>query len=467
MIAPALTLLALAASSADPCAPLTPRAPDPAAAAHYRSIALAERDRGAPSTAAVAFRSAAERDPLDVGSRAELARLCQESKEDPFASGVALLDAGDPRGALRAFHAARGAGPRTPALALMEGICLVELGEDDRAEPLLRLAEATPAQRDVARLFLGVVRLRAGDAPGAAALFAAARESRGLAPAAEALGRLARRDGRLVLSLLVESGWDSNVTLAPSSDPSAAEGDGFGGVSGAVLWRPLGPSGPFARGDAGLSRQVTQSAYDLAAFDVGGGLQLRRRSLALVGEYAFGTRTLAGAPYLSTHRLLASAVLGTRTTLATAYSARFERYAGDYRSYSGVLHRAGARLGFPLGAAARLDLGYGGARDLADAAELAYLEHGPGVELRVALRPRLRLALDASVAFRRYDEADPALGTTRADTVAQAVAAAELDLGKHLVGRLSVRGEVARSNVDAFSYGKVVPVLGILWIDGF
>lgn len=466
MIGPALTLLALAAVHADPCAPLAPAGPDPAAARAYRAVGEGERARGAASTAAVAFRAAAERDPEDVASRAALARLCAESREDPFARGVASLDAGDARGALQAFRAARDGGARSPALALLEGICHLELGQDREAEALLRAAESSPAHRDAARLFLGVLRLRVGDARGAAALLDKAADGRGLTRAAGELGRLARQDARFVVSLLVESGWDSNPTLEPASAP-AVEDDGFGGLAAAVLWRPRGATGPYVRGAGGFTQQLSVHELDFVAVDAAAGWQHVGRSFSLAAEYDLGTRRLAGAPYLDAHRLLASAAVGRRTTLSARYSARLERYAGPYADYSGTVHRAEVAVGVPLGRRARLVLGYEGTRDLARASDLSFLEHGPKAELRAAAGSRLRLGLRAGASVRRYDEAAAALEVLRDDVVLEGGAFAELDLRAGLTAHVTVRGVRARSSLDAFEYDKVVPTLGVLWVAGF
>lgn len=466
MIALALATLALVSAPVDACAPLAPVTPDLAAARVYRGIGEAERDRGAASTAAVAFRAAAERDPGDAASRAALARLCAQSTEDPFAQGVARLEAGDARRALEAFRSARDGGVRSPALSLLEGICHVELGQDREAEALLHAAESSPAHREAARLFLGVLRLRAGDAAGAAALFGAAAEAPALARVARDLGRLVRADARFVVSLLAEAGWDSNATLVPASEP-AAEDDGFGGLSAAVLWRPRGPTGPYVRGAGGFTQQVSVDGLDFVAVDGAAGWQHVRRAFSLAGEYDYGTRRLGGAPYLDAHRLLASAVFGSRTSLSTLYSARFERYAGAYRDYSGTVHRAEVTLGLPVGRTARLFLGYDGARDLARASDLSYLEHGPRAELRVAVGSRVRLSLRAGAAFRGYDEAGEGVGAVREDMVLEAGALSEVDLRAGFTARLSVRGVRARSSLDAFEYDKLVPALGVLWVAGF
>jgi tetratricopeptide (TPR) repeat protein len=471
-VTPALALALLLAGEAgagDPCAAVAPVAADPAASREYRAVGDAELARGARATAAAAYRAAAARDPDDRASRAALARLCSEGPQaDPFAEGVAAMDAGDPRRALRALRAARGATAPTPSAALLEGICHYDLGEDAEAEALLKIAETAPAHRDAARLHLGLIRLRAGDGGAAAALFDAAGGGPSLSEVAGDLARLARREGRLVLSLLAESGWDSNVTLAPAEAVPGPEADGAYGLTGAALWRPLGTSGPYLRGSAGLTEQLSLGAYDFAAWDAAAGWQARVRSLTLLAEYDLGARTLGGEPFLTAQRLLGSAILVRRgVALSATYSARLEDYAQAYRDYSGVLHRAELRLAFPIARALRGALSYGAARDLARAVDLSYVEHGPRAELRVALGRSARLGVEGGASFRRYDAGSAAGAPARADEVYDASALAELDLGARLVLRTAVQGRVARSSLGALEYDKIVPSLGLLWMAGY
>lgn len=464
----AIALVAGRAAGADPCAPPRPVAPDGAAAAEYRAVAEAELARGDLETATLAFQAAAARDPDDATSRAALARLCEEGpRPDPFAEGVARMEAGDPRGALRALRLTHGDAAPSPAVALLEGICRFDLGEDAAAEPLLRAAEASSAHRDTARLYLGLLRLRAGDASEAAALFDAARNGPALSGLAGEMGRLARRDGRLVLSLLAESGWDSNVTLAPEGGEPPPEADGAFGLTAEALWRPRGRSGPYVRATAGLSEQLSLADYDVSALDGALGWQLRLPSLTLAAEYDLGTRTLGGRRHVTAQRLLASAVLTRgRTSLSATYAALLEDYVPEYADYSGLTHRAELRLSVLVGASARVALAYGAARDLADAAALSFVEHGPRAELLVALGARTRLGLDAGVRFRAYDEADPAFGVTRDDVYLDGAAFGEVDLGTHLTARLALQARQARSTVDVLEYEKLVPFVGLLWVTG-
>lgn len=196
MIAAASLAAALALAAPDPCAPVAAAgAPDPSAAESYRAVGDAERAAGSRDTAAAAYRAALSRDPADARSRAALALLCADQARDgAFQRGLRRMESGDRRGAVAAFEEARAGGSDRSA-ALLEGICLYELGEDERARPLLAQAETDPAHRDAARFFLGLVALRAGRSADAAALLEASAADHRLGPAALDLARLARAKG--------------------------------------------------------------------------------------------------------------------------------------------------------------------------------------------------------------------------------------------------------------------------------
>jgi hypothetical protein len=461
----AILAVALAATAGDdPCAPVVPAgATDAAAAAEYRAVADAELSRGDRDTAAVAYRAAASLDPEDAASRGALARLCDEGPA--FAKGVALLDAGDPRRALDAFRATHPAGAPTPAVALLEGICHYDLGEDALAEPLLRLAETSPAQRDAARLHLGLLRLRAGDASEAAAFLDASTYGPGLGGVARDLAKYARRDRNLVASFLVESGWDSNVTLGPSA-LAGAQSDGALALVGAVLWRPRGADGPYVRASGEVSEQLSLDVYDFSDLGGAAGWQHRTRWLTVAAEYGLSYQTLGGAPYLTGQRLVASAVASRgRTALGATYAARIDDYAQAYADYSGTTHLGELRLSVPLGRS-RLALSYGAARDLARATALSFAEHGPRAELLVALGSRTRAGVEGGARFRAYDAAAAGATVARTDALLDASVFGEVDLSARLTARLTLQGRSVRSNVDALEYEKLVPFVGFLWAAG-
>jgi len=466
MIATILTALALAA--ADPCAPVARiepgGAPDPSAAAAYRAAAEAEAAAGSRDTAILAYRHAAALDPADGASRAALARICGAGPvSDPFQDGLVKMDAGDLRGAIAAFRAARGQ-TGDPSAALLEGICHYELGEGREAEPLFRAAERSPDDAELARLYRGLLALRDGASARAAALFDAASASAAIAPVASDLARLARTQGPWALTLVAASGFDSNVTLAPPGAPPSRASDGLYALSATGVLRPWGPDAPYLRALGLLDRQLRLDAYDVAGGDLAGGWQFQEARWAGIAEYDFSYRTFGGSPFLSSHRLLASAwTLVGGVTLGASTLARFEAYADGFSPFSGTVLAAELRASFALGARARLALAYGAARDSARLSILSYLEHGPRAELRIAAARGVRLGADVAATFRGYDVFDPTLGARRLDTVLDAAALAEWDLSPRWTAQLALRGRRALSNMSGFEYAKVVPTIGLAY----
>ena len=456
-------VLAVMLASPDPCASVEPAArPDRAAARAYRTVAESELVAGSVETAVSSYRDAIANDPADDESREALVRLCRlPPPPDPFREGVRLMDAGEYRAAAEAFRSAR-PGDAAPSAALLEGICRFELGDDDEARALFQEAAAYPPHREEARLYLGLVALRGGAAAEATALFESAATNPALERMAGDLARLARRDGRLVLSVAAESGWDSNVTLAPNGTPSGpVESDGLYAFSANALFRPQGSEGPYLRAGGFLQDQMQVSAYDFGGFDAAAGWQLGRGGQGLLAEYDYGARRFGGASYLSAHRLLGSAWLRTGSVLLGAsYLVRFESYAPAWSAFSGTLQRAELRASLLATPAVRLGLAYGVGRDAARDSVLSWLEHGPRAELRIAVG-RVLLGADASLAWRPYDAYDPSLSARRADRYLDGAAFAEWDLDGGLSLRLSLLGRKALSNVPAFAYDKLLPTVGI------
>lgn len=463
---PAL-LAALALGAADPCAPIVPAAsPDPASAAAYRKVGDAEEARGDRDTAALAWRTAASLDPSDRASRAALARLCAAPAPDRFRDGLARMDAGDLRGAIVDFRAAR-ARRDDPQVALLEGICHYELGEDGEAEPLLRDAASAPGDADLANLYLGLVALRSGATTRAASLFDAASASAAVAPVATDLARAARGEGPWTLTIATSTGWDSNVNLAPPGAALPREASGLWAVAGTGTWRPRGSEGPYLRAEGLLDQRPQATGYGAAGGDLAGGWQLRLGAVAGLAEYDFGYRTLGGSPFLSSHRLLASAwtVVGGATVAAT-YLARFESYAGGFSPFSGTVQAGELRTSFAVGPRARLALAYGVGDDAIWSATYPYLsffEHGPRAELRLLVRRNVRLGADVAATFRRYAGVDPYVHARRADTYLDGGALVEWQVAPRWTADVALRGRVALSNVSGYGYDKLVPTVGLAY----
>lgn len=463
MIAAILAASAVALAAGEPCGPIVPATPDPSAAAAYRAVAEAEAAKGSTNTAILAYRSAAAHDPNDGASREALQRLCRAGsvQADAFQDGMAKMDAGDLRGAIAGFRTAR-ARTEEPSVALLEGIAHYELGEDREAEEALRVAERSPDDADLARFYLGLVALREGSASRAASLFDAASASAAIAPVASGLAQLARSEGRWALTLDASSSFDSNVNLAPTGALPPREADGVYALGATGVFRPLGSDGPYVRAQGALSQQFRLGAYDVTGGDLAGGWQLRRGAWSGIAEYDFSYRTFGDAPFLSAHRLLASAwtALGD-VTVGGTWFARFESYADGFSPFSGTLQAAEARASFGVGTRARLAIAYGVARDAARLSILSYLEHGPRAELRIAAARGVRVGLDVAATFRRYDVFDATLDVRRSDTYLDAGALVEWDLSPGWTAHLALRGRNATSNVGALEYTKVVPTVGL------
>jgi tetratricopeptide (TPR) repeat protein len=467
-----VVLALLLAAVDDPCAAVPPAAstPDRAAAAEYRSVGDAERAAGSRDTATVAYRAALARDPGDEHARAALAALCGEAaRAGAFERGLARMKAGDREAAVAAFEEAR-AGGRDAAATLLEGVCLVELGEHERATPLLLEARAVPAHREAASFFLGLAALRAGRSGEAVGFLESAAADRRLGPTAMDLARMARRDGRVVLSILLDGGWDSNVDLTPDRAAKvASSGDTSGGVTALARVAPFGDEGPFLRGTGVLTNQARYDALDLRGGGVAGGWQLGHAGRYLLGEWGWEGRQLGGAPYLSAQRLLGAArtEVGAGASLGLAYFARWESFlATDAEAYSGLRQLAEADVTVALGARSSATFAWHGGWDAARDPSLAWREQGPRAGVRLSLGRDAWIGLDAALTFRGYDEVDPALGVARADRYVDLGALLERDLSERWTLRASLSARRALSNVADFEYTRLVPSIGLAWTIG-
>ena len=260
MIAP---LLALALAAVDPCAPVQPVPPDPVTAQAYREVADAEL---------AADHATAPRRRTETRSRA----IPRTRPPAPRCSGSA------PRTAL--IHSRTGSGvwtrrtspaprarsrPRSPRTGTPRRRSSAASRATSSATTRRRSGSCArpsenPAHREEARFYLGLLApARRRRRAGVVAPRGRRHEPRAREPRARFLARLARRDGRLILSLVAESGWDSNVNLGPGGpEGPAAQSDGTAALSASILWRPSGARGPYLRA-AGLLHNLAQlDAYD-------------------------------------------------------------------------------------------------------------------------------------------------------------------------------------------------------------
>lgn len=456
-------MIALALLLAADCAvPAPADAPDPGSASVYAEVGEGERAAGRDDSARVAFQQALRLDGANALATRGLDALCAS---DRFEEGRRLLDRGDARGAAGLFARLRAAAPSRPA-ALLEGIARYQLDDDGAARPFLEDAARDPVLADAARFYLGLIALRADQPHAAADALDQVSPEAPFAAAAGELSRMARRSGKLVLSVLAESGYDSNVTLLPSG---AAQGaDAAGSLALAAVARPFGESGPWLRASGLYRGQLQLHDYDLGAAGGAAGWQFGRSDRRAVVEYDYDFLTLGAAPYLSAHRLSAeaAAVFG-QFLLSAAYALRLESYLTPVTSnFSGALQTANLMLGLRVGGGF-LRAGYQVGRDFAQLDSTSFVEHGPRAVLDLPLGRRTRLSVDASAAFRRYDGYDAGLGVQRADVLLDGTAAADFDLSDLLTLRASLIGRKAISNAPDLSYDRVAAMLGVLLAAGF
>ena len=472
MIAAALLALGLGAG-VDACAPVDPAPrPDAAAAAEYRAVGEGERRAGVKDAAAAAYRSALALDPGDAAARSALSALCVEQRSaSAFERGVRLMDAGHRAGAIEAFEEAR-AGGEDPSAALLEGICLYEEGDDGRARPLLLAADRDVGTRDSARFFLGLIALREGRSREAAALLEASAADRHLGPLALGLARDARRDGRLVLSMLLEGGYDSNVDLTPDGTRGAANtGDEALGATAVVRATPFGASGPYARLTGDLRQQAQYTPLDLLGGGIAGGWQAGHGGRFVLAEYGYEYRAMGGAPYLSAQRVVAGGRLALvpsgALSAGAVWSARWERFlAAVDAGYSGLRQVAEADLALEPTRRFTARVAWHVGRDAANDPALAWWETGPRAAVRLEVTRDLRLGCEAAWWRRTYDAVDPSLGVRRADDLLDISALLEWDVAAEWTIRASLLGRRAFSNVAAFEYTKVVPMIGLAYTVG-
>ncbi|HVG63636.1 MAG TPA: hypothetical protein VNA24_34035 [Hyalangium sp.] len=466
---PFLALALLGASG--PCEPPEPLGPaDPAAAAPYLEVAEEERSAGAFETALAAYQEALRRDPTNAQALAGLRAVCparSAPEEDALARALALLDAGRPEEALEALTAETGAAA-SPTAALLEGLALLMLGEEEAAADALLAAREAPSTAPAAALYLGILSLRQGEVRQAAELLeaAAAASDPRISQRATALLPHARREGRLVVSVRVGADYDSNVDLAPRGLPQL-EGSAdmaLGGLA-ALTFQPLGPGGPFLRAAAHARKHRRFYGLDLWGVGAEAGWAHERSSLALSAALGLDYAALSGAPYLWAPRLeLAARELLGSWVLETQGELRWEDFVEPaFVDYSGPY--ASGRLGFawqPLSGRVRLGLAYGLGYQGARARPLAAIEHGPRAELWVRPLAPLRVGLSMSGGWRRSAAFDPALLARREDKLAEAILALERALGTYWSVQGQLTGQWARSNVPRFNYERWVGGLALV-----
>jgi len=415
------------------------------AAAAYASVGDDARASGDVRVAAVAYRKALASDPDQAGARAALDAMCRADRTGALA--------GDDGAHLNAAIARFRAG---------------EL--DDAAARLRPIAAGGGASSATAHLFLGLIALQRHDGKAAAIeLDRAARDPQYAAIAAP-LSRLARRDGLVVVQLMLQPEIDSNAALLPDTPPAGStagppQTDEDLLTVGSLTARPW----PWLslrdtilwRAQRTLSELdfVAQDAQVEATFDRGGDHAALR--------YDFDSDLLAGDPYLLAHRVTAGYrhELG-RATLSASYAIRRRAYQGaSEAAFTGWVHAADA--GALIRAADHLDVD---ARVLASregTADPTYAAWIAGGQVAARWRPSAGLRVNASATgwYARYDGAEPD-GEMRRDTHVEAGLDGEYDLGDHVIAMAGVAATRNDSTVEDFRYVKLVARLGVAVLFG-
>jgi hypothetical protein len=457
--------VAAAALAAGPSCPLPAPAPvpDAGAAIGYLEVGDAEMGRGAPETAAIAFREAVRLDPANGRARdSYLAACAQANPTTALAWARKEMDAGHCDAAIGAFERLR-ARRKDPVAALLEGVCRYEQTDDEAARPLLLEAAREPGLRRRASYFLGLIEMRNGAGAQAAERFQdVANAGEGsLAERAGLLRGAALRSGRAVLSVFAESGYDSNVSYVPDGAPASADGGGSLGL--ALAFRPRGLAGLYVRASGWYRRQLQIRDHDAGAAAAQAGWRFGRGETYAFADYGFEGALLGGAPYLYAHRLRGGARWQMRrVVLSAVYAARFGSYQTPLSApYSGIYQGLDPEISlwFPLGSS--LSLGYHGGRDAADAQDTSSWDHGPRAVARLVLFSTARAILEASFAWRQFDA--PAAGATqaRADHILFLGGTLEKDFADRFTVRLSAGDRRLSSNLPGLSYSRMTAILGL------
>ena len=470
MIGALLLTALLAQATPDPCAQAPALEPDRNAADAYRAIGDEERAAGRRDSAVAAYRSALAHDPASAPARAALEQMCAaQARDRALSRGVELFRAGKCAEAVGPLGEARRQGDR--AAALLEGICRYRAGQDQEAAQAFREAEQDLRNRASAQLFLGLLALRRGRPAEAAPLLESAAADPLLGPVARGLSRDLQRQGRVVLSILAEGGWDSNADLtAGESFVPAGAGDAFLGGAAVVSFAPRGESGPYARAAATWRNQLHDTDLDLMGLGAAAGFQLGLARRHLLLEAGHDVRLLGGKAYLSAPRLQGEGRLdlGQRFSAGAWYGLRWESYGSGQGDYSGVRQSGQADVTAELSGRLLLTAAWQGGRDAARKAPLSFREHGPVLAAALPVGGRTRLVAGAAWTWRDYDAADPDLEMERprADQYADLAGRVEVDVAARWTVLFSLAGRRAYSNVPEFRYARVVSTLGLSWTMG-
>jgi tetratricopeptide (TPR) repeat protein len=461
--------LAAVLTAAVPCPPAGDTPPDREAAEAYVAVAELELTRGARDTARAALCAALEANPGDPRALALLAATDEDDVSPPLEAALASMKQGRWREALEAARAP--ALVNEPAARLVEGLCLLELGELDAARAALLRAREAPEQRALVDLYLGLVAFQRGDTAEAASRLdgVTLSDDDRLQRVVGDLQRLSRVDGRFTVLAGVFPGFDSNVDATPTGSTYAVSAAAPDLSVFGVLWaRPFGRSGPFARVRAQHRALFRVTDFTATVLEASGGWNHVTRTFRLRGEYDFEALWLAGANYRLLHAAQLSAERYWRTvTLSALWSGRRQDFlSADLSPFSGWQHTGFMQLGWAPNLSFNAWLGWTYLHDLPVASQLNFIETGPRLGLEVRPLDRLRLALLVTPTLRQYLSYDAVLGEQRRDLRLEGQLVVTLQLLEVLALQAAAGGLVARSTVDLFSFERFTASLGLVFSFG-
>ncbi len=445
MIGLAFVLLGLAAPPPDPCATApTPEPPDRATARVYAEVGAAELEAGHAEVAAIAYAHAVALDASLGKASAGLAAACAALREQgtrqrradaegAFALGVERFRAGDDPGATAAFDRAA----EWPTLAAPVG------------------------------LYRALVALRADDWPEVRRELDLLRKDPALTEGVATLRRLAARQGRVMLTLGGEAGYDDNAELLPETPPAGTtrtpRADAHTLLAGSLVARPVRGLGLRLEQSVSWRDQLEIDALDLLASTSDASLRLPiARWLRSRAAGGLDYLVLGGQSYLFAPR----ADLGVEVDLlpslrgAASYRLRWRDFlAPAFAGFTGNSHEGTLSVAVEPAGWLRAEAAYRLAREGARDALFSATAQGAALDLWLSPAPWLRAGLFAGWRHRAFDGLDPNVGFRRGDDEVTLDLRLEADASDHVTCQLGGALLRNQSNVVDFEFSRL-SVLG-------
>jgi tetratricopeptide (TPR) repeat protein len=400
-----------------------------------------------------------------------LGSLCSPSSGFAASSlerGVALFESGDFVGAARELEAAHKTDPSDIDATLLLGITYYRLGQQEDAEPLLKVAQASddPDVSGSARIFLGLLANDEGDAGRAEMLLERVAGSPSSDLAASARSLLQQTvPATWTVALALRPEYDSNVSLLPGSaqnpGPLGPQADGDLLALGSVQYRPFSAARLLLNATSSYREQLHLTKFNSLANSLSAryGVSFTKNDQAELA-YEFELLTLGSSLYA----LGDAAEAGYRRKLfgdfglGANYTLRYRKYyPADYSPYTGLSHTVavGPRWG---GSERSLELGasYLLAKEYTDDHSLTAFGQGGSIFVSAHPFKAFELTLTSFALDRRFPG-------TRRDVQLYGGLSATVDLTVHLA--LVVGGTFLRniSNDSGFDYKKATAYLGLAY----